>query len=90
MLGKIAGRRFYVTEKGYMGLATHNADIGDVVVVLLGSNVPFLLRKVDDHYILIGETYGNFGLPFTSLGTFFWANSLASAWLYGRRGYRFT
>jgi len=50
-------RHFYVTENGYMELATHDAEPGDLVVVLLGSNIPFLLRRVEEHYIVIGETY---------------------------------
>jgi hypothetical protein len=54
------GKHFYLTEKGLMGFGTHNAQEEDVVVVFLGCNVPVLLRKHDDHYTVVGETYGMF------------------------------
>ncbi|KAK3174418.1 hypothetical protein OEA41_001664 [Lepraria neglecta] len=50
-------RRFFVTREGYMGLGPRDMDIGDVVCVLLGSLVPFALRAVQDHHILLGECY---------------------------------
>jgi hypothetical protein len=42
------GRRFFVTEKGYMGLAPHCARLGDLVCVLLGGQTPFILREMED------------------------------------------
>ncbi|KAI1081355.1 heterokaryon incompatibility protein [Whalleya microplaca] len=48
---KNAGRRLFVTEQGYVGLGPGYVEVeaGDVVVVLLGSSVPHVLRpKVDD------------------------------------------
>lgn len=55
----IAGvKRFFLTERGFIGLATENAKEGDVAVVLLGGNVPFLLRENEDHYVMVGESYG--------------------------------
>ena len=38
------GRRFFVTDKGYFGLAPHFATEGDLVCVLFGARVPFVLR----------------------------------------------
>ena len=38
------GRRFFVTEKGYMGLCPPYAEEGDCVVVVPGLHVPLLLR----------------------------------------------
>ena len=43
-----------------MGFGTHDAQEEDVVVVLLGCNVPVLVRKHDDHYTVVGEYYGMF------------------------------
>jgi hypothetical protein len=43
-----------------MGLGTHNTQAGDVVVVFLVCDIPILLQKHDDHYTVVGETYGMF------------------------------
>ncbi|KAF5523356.1 Heterokaryon incompatibility protein 6, OR allele [Colletotrichum aenigma] len=52
------GRRFFITKKGYMGLAPIGAQTGDDVVVLFGSHVPFILRgRGSGHYEVVGETY---------------------------------
>jgi len=36
--------RFFVTDSGHMGLGPEDTKVGDVVFVLVGSPVPFLLR----------------------------------------------
>ncbi|KAJ3942568.1 hypothetical protein N0V92_013800 [Colletotrichum tropicale] len=52
------GRRFFITEKGYMGLAPVGAQTGDIIVVLFGSHVPFILRgREAGDYEVVGETY---------------------------------
>ena len=50
-------RRFFVTENGLMGMAPPHVQVEDSVCVLLGARVPFLLRKVDSFYTLVGEAY---------------------------------
>jgi hypothetical protein len=51
-------RHLFVSEKGYVGLLTTNAEPGDEVWILLGCNIPLLLRKHDDgKRTLIGECY---------------------------------
>ena len=50
-------RRFFVTEAGHMGLGPRLTEPGDIVSVLLGSRVPFVLRAVDNHFTLVGECY---------------------------------
>ena len=52
-----ACRKFLRTRRGFMGLAPQLAEVGDEVWVLLGCNVPMLLRKRDDYYILVGECF---------------------------------
>ncbi|KAH8202243.1 hypothetical protein TruAng_003620 [Truncatella angustata] len=54
--GKV-GRQFFGTEKGYMGRGLCDTEKGDVVVVIKGAKVPFVLRKsnTDDFYYLVGE-----------------------------------
>ncbi|TPX11799.1 uncharacterized protein E0L32_007536 [Thyridium curvatum] len=55
----ISGQVLYVTWNGRLGLGDPQVEIGDVVWIVEGSNVPFILRKTTepDHYRLIGDTY---------------------------------
>ena len=39
-----------------MGLGPKDIRKGDIVSVLLGGQVPFILRKLEDTYMLIGES----------------------------------
>ncbi|KAK5659884.1 hypothetical protein OQA88_13347 [Cercophora sp. LCS_1] len=57
---RLAGARACVTRRGYVGILPGEAAEGDTVVVLLGSAVPFLVRKSETHandYIHLGECY---------------------------------
>ncbi|RSL51264.1 hypothetical protein CEP53_008515 [Fusarium sp. AF-6] len=38
-------QRFFITRKGYMGLASPDIQVGDTVHVLVGGNTPFIMRK---------------------------------------------
>ena len=55
--------RFYVTEDGRFGLAPATAGVGDEVCVILGANLPYLVRKVPDFdvdapkYSIVGSCY---------------------------------
>lgn len=64
------GRQFFMSEKGYMGLAPITTKAGDAVCILFGGQVPFILRERDDfghsmigdcyvHGIMNGEAIGN-------------------------------
>jgi hypothetical protein len=51
-------RRFAVTRKHYMVLGPDDCQVGDVVAVLFGGNVPYVLRSAEDgRYRLIAECY---------------------------------
>ncbi|KAB2100479.1 hypothetical protein AG0111_0g11322 [Alternaria gaisen] len=50
-------RRFFVTTDGYMGLGPRCMQPEDIVVVLRGGWMPFILRKKVDSYWLIGAAY---------------------------------
>lgn len=52
-------RSFFVTEKGYMGLGPFNTEEGDLVYVLAGGQVPFILRPEisSGGFWLVGESY---------------------------------
>ena len=40
-----SGRRLFITENGSIGLGHLDVKVGDIICVLLGANVPFILRK---------------------------------------------
>jgi hypothetical protein len=50
-------RRFFATTTGSMGLGPGSTQTGDLVVVLRGGGLPFILREFDGDYQLIGPTY---------------------------------
>lgn len=63
-MGVAVGRVLFLTLNGYMGLSPHGTRDGDVVFVMLGCDIPFVLRPVgsgggsdDDRYVLVGECY---------------------------------
>ena len=52
------GRRIGWTQAHYMGIFPGSTQPGDVVAVLLGSKLPFVLRPSgDDGYLLVGPAY---------------------------------
>jgi hypothetical protein len=53
-----ANRKYFVSKKGYLGLGPLGSKVGDLVVILFGLDMPFVLRPVDGgQYRIIGETY---------------------------------
>jgi hypothetical protein len=40
----VFGRRFIKTEEGYIGFAPENCKKGDLITVLPGGDVPYVLR----------------------------------------------
>ncbi|KAH8648335.1 hypothetical protein BGZ60DRAFT_423157 [Tricladium varicosporioides] len=50
-------RSFFRTEEGYVGLGPYVIQPGDLVGVLFGINVPYILRPVHEGFLLIGECY---------------------------------
>ncbi len=53
----VDGQIAFVTETGYVGIGRPETVVGDEVHLVQGSDTPFVLRKTDGHYELIGETY---------------------------------
>ncbi|KAH7420096.1 heterokaryon incompatibility protein-domain-containing protein [Cadophora sp. MPI-SDFR-AT-0126] len=49
--------RPFISQKGYVGMAPEFAIAGDLVCVIYGAIVPFVLRKVGEGYELVGESY---------------------------------
>ncbi|KAK4442591.1 heterokaryon incompatibility protein-domain-containing protein [Podospora aff. communis PSN243] len=52
-----AGWRFFCSDTGYHGITKAVPEDGDVVCVLIGADMPFLLRPYLDGYQLMGEVY---------------------------------
>jgi len=50
-------RRLFLSNSDLVGLAPWNSAEGDIVCVLLGCRFPVVLRRQEDHYVLIGEAY---------------------------------
>ncbi|MCJ1393786.1 hypothetical protein MMC18_006662 [Xylographa bjoerkii] len=52
-----ASQRFLVSQDGYMGLCPWNTQIGDKIFILLGGEMPAVLRPVEGGYWFIGFAY---------------------------------
>ncbi|KAL5324629.1 hypothetical protein ACEPPN_009175 [Leptodophora sp. 'Broadleaf-Isolate-01'] len=50
-------RRFFLGSSNIMGLGPEDVKEGDIICVPLGCPRPMIFRKVEDHYIVIGEAY---------------------------------
>ena len=50
-------RKFFTTSRGSIGLGPRSMKRGDLVCILSGGAVPFILRKDEEYYTLIGESY---------------------------------
>jgi hypothetical protein len=58
IVAKAFKRRPFVTTKGYLGLGPDDIKAGDVIALVMGSQVPFVLREVvDGKYQIVGEAY---------------------------------
>ncbi|KAH6708925.1 hypothetical protein BKA61DRAFT_615099 [Leptodontidium sp. MPI-SDFR-AT-0119] len=51
------GRSFCITESGWMGICPPTAKPGDLICILFGGNVLYLLRRKRGHSIFIGNCY---------------------------------
>ena len=50
-------RRLAFTQRGYMGLVNHQVEAGDLVYMLRGGSVLYVLRECEDKYLFLGEAY---------------------------------
>jgi hypothetical protein len=57
MVERTSCMSFFTTEDGLMGVGAEDARPGDVVCVLLGAQVPLLLRPQGEHFAYVGECY---------------------------------
>ncbi|KAF2843152.1 HET-domain-containing protein [Patellaria atrata CBS 101060] len=50
-------RRLFLTKGGLLGIGPASMLKGDHVCVILGAIVPYILRQVEEQYLLVGECY---------------------------------
>jgi hypothetical protein len=51
------GRSFFVSQKGYTGPLPDRARPGDIISLLLGGEVFYILRPKEENYALVGKCY---------------------------------
>ncbi|KAH6699772.1 heterokaryon incompatibility protein 6 [Leptodontidium sp. MPI-SDFR-AT-0119] len=51
------GRGFSTTRTGYIGLVPPLAQAGDLLVVIFGATVPYVVRRVQSGYLLVGDAF---------------------------------
>lgn len=57
-LGYVAPhRKFFTTTKDLIGLGPRSMCKGDIICIMSGGKVPYVLREERDHHRLIGEAY---------------------------------
>ncbi|KAK6949526.1 hypothetical protein Daesc_009609 [Daldinia eschscholtzii] len=56
-LSSLADRRIFRTDKGYIGLGSALAEVGDEVAVVAGARVPLILRKKGSQWTLQGDCF---------------------------------
>jgi hypothetical protein len=56
---RMAGRRFFSSgdELGKMGIGPEHIELGDQICLLMGCDIPIILRTEGDHFVLVGEAY---------------------------------
>jgi hypothetical protein len=51
------GRTLFGTRTGRVGIGPYSMRSSDLVVILKGGQTPYILRKKNDHHVLVGECY---------------------------------
>lgn len=58
MVTRSSGRKYFVSQRGYLGVGPMTTLQGDVIAIMFGMNIPLVLRPVGgDHYQIVGEAY---------------------------------
>ncbi|EQB56003.1 HET domain-containing protein [Colletotrichum gloeosporioides Cg-14] len=52
-------RRVFVTRDGHVGIGPKMMRPGDEVIVLFGGRMPFVVRRRENHHLLVGSCYVN-------------------------------
>ncbi len=54
---QMQGRSFFFSNDGRIGILSDTAQQGDLIYLILGGEVPYVLRPEGDEYLFIGECY---------------------------------
>lgn len=54
-----SGRCFFVTTKGFVGIGVPSIRTGDLVAVLFGLSIPFILRDYEEYQTFVGAAWVN-------------------------------
>ena len=54
---QLGDQRFFVTKGHRIGLGRHELQLDDIVIIVLGVDMPFILRSRGTHHQLIGPSY---------------------------------
>ncbi|KAI5924621.1 HET-domain-containing protein [Camillea tinctor] len=58
LVGITKQRRFFITQKGYIGLGPRETKVDDKIVILQGYQVPILARcTISDDFRVVGDSY---------------------------------
>ncbi|KAI6080438.1 HET domain-containing protein [Hypoxylon rubiginosum] len=50
-------RSFFITSAGKMGIGPSDTRVGDIISVILGGGVPYVIRKQASQWLFVGESY---------------------------------
>lgn len=53
----VMSRAFFTTDSGHFGFGPNNTAAGDQVFLLIGSDIPFILRPAGEKFELVGACY---------------------------------
>lgn len=70
------GRRIFTTENGFLGTGNEGVKAGDIVVLVKGADMPYIIRTVtgkEDTFTLVGEAYIH-GIPPNGYGEYDFKN----------------
>lgn len=68
-LKRLSYGRFFVTERGYIGVGPHTTKVDDMICVFAGGVVPFVLEENYCTYTVVGECYVH-GIMYGESGNF--------------------
>lgn len=46
-----------MTPRGFIGIGPPNVQKGDKICILLGCDIPLIIRQVNDHYAVVGDCF---------------------------------
>lgn len=56
-LARLLGCKFFWTTNGYFSIGLGTMQLDDIVCILFGGPVPFILKRDGDYYELVGGCY---------------------------------